>query len=178
MLPSEEISIRQATAVDTELLSTLGAQTFSDTFGPDNTPEDLAAYLAASFSPIQIASELSDPQAVFFIAELHGQTVGYAKILSGHTPPEVTAPNPIELVRIYSTREFLGRGVGAALMQACLRHAADLGFATIWLGVWERNLRAQAFYRKWGFSVAGTHSFLLGADLQTDYIMQRPLEGL
>jgi len=171
----EEISIRQAAAVDVALLSSLGAQTFSDTFGPDNTPEDMAAYLAASFSPAQIASEFADPGTTFLIAELHGEPVGYAKLFSGGTPPEITEPNAVELVRIYSTRAYLGRGVGSALMQACLHLAADLGFVTIWLGVWERNLTAQSFYRKWGFAVTGAHPFLLGSDLQTDLIMQRSL---
>jgi GNAT superfamily N-acetyltransferase len=90
-------------------------------------------------------------------------------------PPEVTAPHTIELVRIYSTRPFIGQGVGAALMQAALRFAADHAFQTIWLGVWDRNLRNQAFYRKWGFEIVGVHPFLLGSDLQTDFIMQRPV---
>jgi ribosomal protein S18 acetylase RimI-like enzyme len=168
------LTIRRATAADAALLVELGARTFADSFAADNTPEDMAAYLAASFNLPHLESELADPGAAFFIAAADtGEVVGYAKLLSGHTPPEITAPNAIELVRIYSTLPYIGRGVGSALMQACLRFAADRAFSTIWLGVWECNLRAQAFYRKWGFEVVNTHTFLLGSDPQTDYLMQR-----
>jgi diamine N-acetyltransferase len=167
------LTIRRATAADASLLAELGARTFADSFAAENTPEDMAAYLAESFNLPQIESELADPGAAFLIAESQGEVFGYTKLLSGHTPPEITAPNAIELVRIYSTQAYIGRGVGAALMQAVLRFAAEHAFSYIWLGVWERNLRAQAFYHKWGFEIVGTHSFLLGADLQTDFLMQR-----
>jgi diamine N-acetyltransferase len=170
------ILIRPADREDAALLASLGAQTFSDAFGADNTPENLAAYLAAAFSPAQLAAELADPTNDFLIAEIDGHPIGYAKLNAGDAPPEISAPHPIELVRIYSDHAYLGRGAGPALMQACLDLAAGRGFQSIWLGVWERNLRAQTFYRKWGFQIVGSHPFLLGADLQTDYIMLRRME--
>jgi diamine N-acetyltransferase len=169
------ILLRTATPSDAELLASLGARTFADTFAADNTPEDMAAYLAANFSPAQLAGELAVPTAIFLIAEIDTQTVGYTKLQFGEMPPEITAPRPIELVRIYSVRAHFGKGVGPALMQAALRFATDGAFQNIWLGVWDHNLRAQAFYRKWGFVIVGSHPFLLGSDLQTDYIMQRPV---
>jgi ribosomal protein S18 acetylase RimI-like enzyme len=81
--------------------------------------------------------------------------------------------NPVELVRLYVLREWLGRGVGEALMRACVDEARRAGHATIWLGVWERNGRAQAFYRKWNFRAVGEHVFQLGYDPQKDILMQR-----
>jgi diamine N-acetyltransferase len=174
-MQTSSIDIRHANLTDAPLLSSLGAQTFSDAFAAENTPENLAAYLAASFTPVQLSAELSDPSILLLLAEIAGDAVGYAKLFSGQMPPEISAPHPIELVRIYSTRAYFGRGVGPALIQACLDLAIQRGFQTIWLGVWERNLRAQSFYRKWGFQIVGSHPFLLGADLQTDYIMQRSL---
>jgi ribosomal protein S18 acetylase RimI-like enzyme len=169
------IDIRHANLSDAPLLASLGAQTFSDAFAAENTPENLAAYLAASFIPAQLSAELSDPSILFLMAEIAGEAVGYAKLFSGQMPPEIIAPHPIELVRIYSTRAYFGRGVGPALMQACLDLATQRGFQSIWLGVWERNLRAQSFYRKWGFQIVGSHPVLLGADMESDYIMQRAL---
>jgi ribosomal protein S18 acetylase RimI-like enzyme len=67
----------------------------------------------------------------------------------------------------------MGKGVGAPLMRACLEEAARRGYDAIWLGVWERNERAQEFYRKWGFEEAGTQAFQLGAEMQTDLLMQK-----
>lgn len=178
MTPKAEIHsqiVRRADANDAALLSSLGARTFSETFAADNSPENMAAYLAAAFNPEQQASELADPRASFHIAEINGAAVGYAMLRSGNAPESVTGDRPIELVRLYVSLESLGSGVGAALMQACTDDARQLGHDTIWLGVWENNLRAQAFYRKWNFVEVGTHVFQLGDDPQTDFLMQRPV---
>ncbi len=167
------IHIRYAMSADNTLLADLGASTFRDTFAADNTPEDMAAYLAAAFSPEKQAAELADPASVFMIAEMEGSVVGYARLKAGQPPAAITGLRPIEIVRIYARREWIGQGVGAALMQACLDEAAKRGHDTIWLDVWERNPRARAFYEKWGFVTVGTQTFQLGADLQHDLLMQR-----
>lgn len=171
-------TIRCGTLQDTELLADLGARTFSETFAGDNTPENMAAYLAAAFAPTQIAADLADPRCVVQIAEIDGVAVGYAMLRGGAAPEQVTGERPIELVRLYVSRDSLGSGVGAALMQVCLDEATRLGHQTLWLGVWEHNKRAQAFYRKWNLRVVGTHLFQLGDDPQTDLLMQRSIGTL
>ena len=168
-------TIRRGTLQDTELLAELGARTFAETFAVDNTPENMAAYLAAAFAPRQLAADLVDPRCVFLIAEINGTAVGYAMLRKGPVPEQVTGERPIELVRLYVSHESLGSGVGAALMQACIDEAKRGGQQTLWLGVWERNIRAQAFYRKWSFREVGTHPFQLGDDPQTDILMQRSI---
>lgn len=167
--------IRRGKAADAGLLAELGARTFSDTFAADNTPEDMAAYLASAFNPGQQAAELADPQCLFQIAETGGVALGYAMLRSGNVLDNVTDDNPIELVRLYVSQESLGSGVGAALMQACIVEAKKRGYRVLWLGVWEHNHRAQAFYRKWNFNEVGTHMFQLGDDPQTDILMQRSI---
>ena len=166
-------TIRSGTANDAELLSELGARTFSETFAVDNTAENMVAYLADSFNLTQQNAELSDPDSCFRIAELEGVAVGYSMLRSGNVPEGVTGDNPMEIVRLYVSKESIGTGVGAALMQDCLEESAKLGSRTLWLGVWEHNYRAQAFYRKWNFVEVGTHVFHLGDDAQRDLLMQR-----
>ena len=175
MHPTPGPVIRFARAVDADLLAELGARTFSETFAADNSAEDMAAYLALSFAPALQAAELADPDSIFLIAEVDGFAAGYAKLKSGEPPDGVTNGRPIELVRLYVSQEFLGRGVGAALMRVCLDEAQRQGYRTLWLGVWEHNHRARAFYRKWEFRDVGTHIFQLGADSQTDILMERPV---
>lgn len=170
-----KLIIRHGKADDAGLLAELGARTFSETFAAANTPEDMAAYLASSFSPEQQAAELADPHCLFQIAETNGLAVGYAMLRSGGELDSVTGDEPIELVRLYVSRESLGSGAGAALMQACIAESKHRGYKTLWLGVWEHNHRAQAFYRKWNFHEVGTHVFHLGEDLQTDILMQRSI---
>ena len=167
------VTIRRGTVADAGLLSELGARTFSETFATDNTPEDLAAYVATSFNVAQQTAELEDPASTFLIAEVDGRAAGYAKLHDGEPEKGVEGANPVELVRLYVSREWLGRGIGEQLMRACLDEARQAGHDTIWLGVWERNGRAQAFYRKWNFRTVGEHMFRLGSDLQRDLLMVR-----
>ena len=170
-----ELIIRRGEIQDAELLAELGARTFAETFAVDNTPENMAAYLAAVFTPQQLAADLVDPRCAFLIAETYGVAVGYAMLRSGAVPEQVAGEQPIELVRLYVSRDRLGSRVGAALMQACIDEAKRGGHQTLWLGVWEHNIRAQVFYRKWNFREVGTHLFQLGDDPQTDLLMERSI---
>jgi len=171
-----ELSIRSAGPDDASLLAELGARTFAETFAVENTAEDMAAYLAASFGPEIQAKELAESDSVFLIAEIDQNAVGYAKLNQGPSPAGVSTEQPIELVRLYVTQDCLGKGVGARLMQACLDEARRLGARVLWLGVWEHNFRAREFYRRWNFREVGTHVFQLGNDAQRDILMERDLE--
>jgi GNAT superfamily N-acetyltransferase len=168
--------IRHAGIDDACLLAELGARTFNETFADDNSAENMAAYLAEAFGQTQLIAELADEQSTFFIAEVDGIAVGYAKLHPGDAPEEVKGEKPLELVRLYVSQEWLGRNIGAALMRYCVDEASRQGCRTLWLGVWERNHRARAFYRKWDFLEVGTHIFQLGDDAQTDILMARPIE--
>jgi ribosomal protein S18 acetylase RimI-like enzyme len=170
-----ELSIRNATITDAKLLAELGARTFWETFAAGNTAEDMNAYLAESFHPAQQSAELSDHNTYFKIAEVDGVAVGYAMLRAGVALESISGENPIELVRLYVSKDSIGSGVGAALMRECLRESTAGGHKTIWLGVWEHNVRAQAFYRKWNFVEVDTHIFQLGDDAQRDLLMCRSL---
>jgi diamine N-acetyltransferase len=173
MVQKPDLTIRRASPDDAGLLTELGARTFSETFAADNTPEDVAAYLASSFNLEQQTSELADLAFTFLIAEVGGVAAGYAKLHAGEPAEGIEGAEPVELVRLYVSGEWHGRGVGEALMRACVDEARQAGHETIWLGVWERNGRARAFYRKWDFRAVGEHVFQLGSDPQTDILMER-----
>ncbi|NJL01753.1 MAG: GNAT family N-acetyltransferase [Spirulinaceae cyanobacterium SM2_1_0] len=169
------LTIRQATPTEAVRVAELAAQTFRETFAADNDPADMADYLATRFSPTQIATELADPAATFLLAAVGSTVVGYAKLQASAVPDPVSGDAPLELVRLYLRQAWTGRGYGRALMQACLDRARAEGYQTLWLGVWEHNHRARAFYQRWGFTAVGAHDFWLGRDRQTDLILQRAL---
>lgn len=171
------VHISYATASDAALLADLGAQAFREAFAdnPLNAPSDMAAYMATAFAPEVQARELADPNAIFLLAETGGEVVGYAKLLADSREEGITAARPIELVRLYALQKWVGRGIGAALMQRCLAEARDRDHDVMWLGVWEYNYRAQKFYEKFDFVRCGEHIFQLGQDAQTDWLMQRDL---
>jgi ribosomal protein S18 acetylase RimI-like enzyme len=102
----------------------------------------------------------------------------YAQVRHGSPPPPcVTGPKTFQLWRFYVDRPWIGRGIAQRLMAAARAEAEALGGETLWLGVWERNLRAMAFYRKCGFVDVGSHPYVVGNDPQTDRIMACRLRG-
>jgi GNAT superfamily N-acetyltransferase len=168
--------LRRATVADAPLLTRFAARLFEETFGPDNDPADMRAYLAGAFSEQRQTEELSDPNRVGWIAEdAVGEPIGYALLRRGSRADGVTADRPAEVQRIYSVREWHGRGVGNALMSACVDQARAWGCDVLWLAVWERNPRAITFYQKAGFEKVGRTTFKLGNDIQYDHVMARSL---
>ena len=171
------LTTRRATPADAALLASLGSTTFCDTFAAENTPADMSLYVATAFGEGVQARELADSRHTVFFAERAGDAVGYAMLRDGPAPVVIRDADAIEIARLYAAKPFVGAGVGAALMQRCLDESALRGRSTIWLGVWEHNARAIAFYRRWGFADVGTTDFLLGRDRQTDRIMARRVTG-
>ena len=176
--------VRPATIADAARLSRLGAATFRETFEGENTPDDMARYLAESFTPEKQAAEIADPAGTVLVAERgeasgdaegERELVGYVHLTSGPAPAAVQGPRPLELKRLYVARAWHGQRVAQALMDAAIDAARARGAGTLWLGVWERNPRAVAFYAKYGFTRVGEHTFTLGADAQTDWVLARPL---
>ncbi|HYP52820.1 MAG TPA: GNAT family N-acetyltransferase [Pyrinomonadaceae bacterium] len=171
------ISIRRATRDDATLLADLGERTFTEAFAGLCAAEDLEAYTSSAFTSARLAEELADAGAAFWVAEAGGEPAGYAKLHASETPPCVAGERPVELARLYVLRRWHGLGAAHALMRACVDEARGRGHRTMWLGVWEHNPRAQAFYRKWGFRRVGEHIFQLGSDPQTDWLMESDLEA-
>lgn len=169
------MNIRYGTTADAIMLSELGARTFYETFAKDNTAENMSAYLKASFSPDIQFVELSAVNNIFLIAEVENTPVGFAQLVLNSREGTLNGVRPMEIRRIYAVQEYLGKGVGSELMSACIQEARQKGCDSIWLGVWEKNQRAIAFYKKWAFQEVGTYIFQLGDDPQKDFILERML---
>jgi ribosomal protein S18 acetylase RimI-like enzyme len=167
------ITIRRAVDRDNIALAEFGARTFSDTFAEYNTAENMRAYLAMTFSPEKQARELINPDIQFFIAEHNGIIAGSVKLIEDSAPSCVTGTHPMEIARLYVDKAFLRAGIGSQLMERCFSQALLHRCDVVWLGVWEHNARALAFYRKWEFGIVGSHVFQLGDDPQIDLLMER-----
>ncbi len=162
---------------DAENLACIAWQSFYDAFAdhPKNAPDDMKSYMDEAFSTEALAQDLSEKDAIYFVAEIGDKMVGYAKIKQNSCEPCVSGTNPIELCRLYSLNEYIGKGIGKTLMLKCLEFAAENRHDFMWLGVWEFNFRAQDFYKKFGFEKCGEHVFQLGSDPQTDWIFERKI---
>jgi GNAT superfamily N-acetyltransferase len=166
-------AIRLATSSDAVLLAELAASTFRETFAPHNQSHDMALHEAEAYGPRQQGRELADPSIVTLLVEVAGKPAGYAQLRCGAAPACVGGEAPIELWRFYIAGDHHGQGIAQALMRRVETEAERLGARTLWLGVWEHNERAKAFYRRCHFADVGSHVFKIGTDAQTDRIMAR-----
>lgn len=173
----DDFAFRWASLDDAAKLTHAAATFFADTFGDANRPEDMTAYLSSAFSEDRQRDELADPNnRVLLALDLGGELAGYVHLRFGVRPGGTPLPNgdeerPVEIARLYAGRQWHGRGLGAQLMERCFTVCRDWGAGVVWLGVWEHNARAIAFYKKRGFQVIGEQSFLLGTDRQRDLVM-------
>ena len=170
--------VRRATIDDVDTLSAFGRRVFGQTFAPENAPEDLQAYLDSAYVAARQQEEISDPAIDTLLLEVRGDVIAFAQLRDGPGGDGVSGQRPLELWRFYVDFAWHGRGVAQTLMTSVEEAARARGAGTLWLGVWERNVRAQAFYRKQGFTVVGSQIFLLGSDPQRDLIMAKEIRRL
>jgi ribosomal protein S18 acetylase RimI-like enzyme len=171
-----DLRIRTAKPGDAAEIAEIGARTFRATYEAHNTPQNMAAYVAESFSPETILNELADPESAFLLAARGDANVGFAKVRRSEVPECVDGPNPIELERIYVDAGQQGGGIGASLLHAVIDYARNEGCGTVWLGVWERNTAARGFYENQGFRSVGHKTFAVGNEVQNDLVMSRRLD--
>lgn len=169
--------IRPGTAGDAEAFAALSARLFRETYRGLIADPVLEAYVAETFGPARQRAELEDPRATVLLAAGEGGALaGYALLHADERPwPDPFAPGErlVSLSRLYVDRAWHGTGVAAALMDAALGAAARHGAGRLWLAVWKENPRAIAFYRKRGFAVHGELPFVMGAEVQEDWLMAR-----
>jgi diamine N-acetyltransferase len=167
------ISTRYATIEDAEMIADLSRETFYDTFAAQNSAEDMDIFMNQVFTKEKLIEEVGEERHIFIIAETSDRVVGYAKLREGNNHEGLGDLPAIEISRIYSIKDVIGKGVGSTLMAECIRAAHEIGKRIIWLGVWEKNESAIRFYERWGFEKFAEHEFVLGNDIQTDWLMKK-----
>jgi len=143
--------VRKAHRCDAKQLAAIAEETFREAFAAASIPEDMALHCRTSYSEAIQAEEIANPNMVTLLCEQGGRLVGFAQLRWGKAPGCVVADAPGELQRLYVVRDCHGKGVAHDLMNACIDEMAIHRTDVVWLGVWERNPRAIAFYEKFGF---------------------------
>lgn len=174
------ISITPADIADAAELAQVAAATFPLACPPSSPPQDVAAFVAAHLSPARFDEYLADPSRTVLAARDNGAILGYAMLVRGVGVDEdvaaaVSLRPAMELSKMYVLADRHGAGVAGALMSRAISCATETGARCLWLGVNQQNQRAQRFYGKHGFTVAGTKTFTLGAHIEHDFVMVRPL---
>ncbi len=166
------IEIRQVNLADLTQLRSISMQTFIESFAHLNTADNMQKYLEDNLSIEKLTSELNDSNSEFYFALLNNKVIGYLKVNHAQAQTELHDKNSIEIERIYVLKEFQDRKIGQVLFDKAMSIAHEKNAEFVWLGVWEKNIRAINFYKKNGFIEFDKHIFKLGNDEQTDIMMR------
>ncbi len=168
-------SLVSCTTEDVDVLRALSIKTFYETFAAMNSAENMKTYLEQAYDRNKLLGELHNPNSQFFFLRADGAAAGYLKLNEAPAQTEIHDTLSLEIERIYISSGFQGKGLGQYMMEQALHIAEARQKRYVWLGVWEKNEKALGFYHKNGFYKQGTHSFCVGDDEQTDYIMRKDL---
>ncbi|MGG7620765.1 GNAT family N-acetyltransferase [Bacillus coreaensis] len=169
------INIKKCTLEDSHQLQEISYETFNETFKDQNSPENMKAYLESAFNLNQLVKELSNNSSEFFFVYFENEVAGYLKINTNDAQSEEMGDESLEIERIYIKNKFQKHGLGKYLLNQAIEIAMLRQKKNIWLGVWEQNENAIAFYQKMGFVQTGAHSFYMGDEEQKDFIMTKTL---
>lgn len=167
------LTLRFASPSDAELIADISQQTFYESFIADNRPEDMDKFLTEQFTRGKLMMEVGAKDHIFILAYDGEEIAGYVKLRDGKVPDTLDSAKALEVARIYCLKEKIGKGVGRLLMQKSVDIAKEKDKDTLWLGVWEKNTRAINFYYRWGFEKFDETDFLLGDDVQRDWLMKK-----
>jgi len=168
-------ALRPAAPSDAAALADLARTTFEETFGGLYPEADLEGFLAGAYAPSLQRQEIEDPRWRTWVLTQEDRLIGFAQLVLDCPLPGGEAATSAELRRIYVRRDALGAGHGRRLLAQVLAAARAAGNRTLWLGVWEHNDRAQAFYRSFGFTRVGEHVFQVGSCQDTDHLLSLDL---
>jgi ribosomal protein S18 acetylase RimI-like enzyme len=169
------IEIREAKANDIEELREVAISSYNDTFAAYNTPENMEAYFNDAYSLQNLTKELGEANSKLLLAIEHNRIVGFVRLRECDEVNDKLGNNTIELQRLYVLTEAQGKAVGKILLQSALQYAAEKKYEWMWLGVWERNFKAQKFYSQYGFEKFSEHTFWQGDDPQIDWLLKKKL---
>lgn len=170
------VIIRPATPADVFALQQLSIITFTNTYVAYNTPENMQLYINTYYNTERLLGELADTNMQYFLAYWGNELAGYIKLRTVDEPEELKGRRHIEIERIYVLTTLKGMKIGKQLIDYAVELARQQQYEIIWLGVWDQNAAAQAFYTKQGFTIFGEHLFVLGTEPQRDWLMKKELE--
>lgn len=148
---------------------------YTDTFADSNTPENLKAFFESTYNLPQLEREFHESGSKLYLALDETEVVGFVRLRQSNEVVSYLGENTIELQRLYVLTSAQGKSVGKLLMEQSLDYARTNKFEWIWLGVWEKNYKAQKFYERWGFERFSEHTFWMGDDPQVDWLLRKKL---
>jgi len=168
------IACRPATPADGAALAAMGRRCFVETFGAAYDEADLEIHLDRAFGPGGLPADLADPAVRVMMAQAAGEIAAYLKLAPMALPVD-HPPGALEIKQLYVLQPWQGAGVAQMLMDWAIGEARRDHAPALFLSVWAHNARAIAFYRRYGFVMAGQAPFTVGARTDMDPVMRLDL---
>jgi diamine N-acetyltransferase len=169
------IEIRDARIEDIPEIRQVAITTYQDTFAQFNTPDNMQTYFKQAYNLQTMSNEFHEVNAKLLLACEEKSILGFVRLRECDEVRHLLGDNTIELQRLYVHTNAQGKSIGKLLMEHSLNYASNKGYEWIWLGVWERNFKAQEIYKKWGFEKFSEHTFWQGNDPQIDWLLKKKL---
>lgn len=167
--------IKECSLDDLLALQKISSDAYHSTFSSMNTEANMKAYLEEAYHLDKLKKELQNEASFFYFIYQDNQLAGYLKLNESDAQTDIQDPSSLQLERIYVLSDFQGSGVGRCLMDQAIEVALKHGKSYVWLGVWEKNERALKFYEQNGFYPIGSHAFVMGNEVQRDYLLRKDL---
>ncbi|MER0122182.1 GNAT family N-acetyltransferase [Streptococcus sp. ZJ93] len=158
---------------DLPLLRKMAMQTFRETFGAFIKEADLEYFYTHDLALETLEKEWENPESAHYFVLHDGQPVGFLKVNWGEAQTEHELEDAFEIQRLYVLQSHQGYGLGKALFEFALEKAVAGQFTWAWLGVWEKNFKAQNFYFKYGFERFGEHEYVTGDTVDIDWLLKK-----
>lgn len=171
-------NIKKITLSEVSLLRELAMQTYRETFAESNSEALLQQYFKESLNIDELSAQLQNPHSEFYFiyASRNSEPVqlaGFLKLNISNAQTDINDPSALEVEKIYISKACLGKGLGKKMITFATQRAQLQSKKYLWLGVWESNFPAIAFYQKMGFEKFGEHPFNMGGDIQTDFLFKK-----
>ncbi|WP_019312911.1 GNAT family N-acetyltransferase [Streptococcus mutans] len=170
-----QVEIRKVNQDELSLLQKIAIQTFRETFAFDNTAEQLQNFFDEAYTLSALKLELADKESETYFILMSGKAEGFLKVNWGSSQTEQVLEDAFEIQRLYILKAYQGQGLGKQLFEFALERAQISGLSWVWLGVWEKNVKAQLLYAKYGFEQFSKHSFFVGNKVDTDWLLKKSL---
>lgn len=156
-------------------LRNISIQTYRETFAESNSEALMQQYFSDALTAEKLLQEINTIGTRFYFIYLRDQLAGFLKLNVDDAQSDDVDKNALEIERIYICKQSLRNGLGKHLMIFACDIALQEGKSSIWLGVWEGNATALAFYQAQGFYKIGEHPFDMGGEIQTDFLLMKDL---
>jgi diamine N-acetyltransferase len=167
------IKIVKATTDEVSAIQSISRATFYEAFELQNNPEDFKIFTDKAFALDKLTKEVHNPSSQFYFAKDADKVVGYLKVNLDDAQTEPEGNDALEIERIYVYQAYQGKSIGKSFLEQAYEIAKSQHKKYVWLGVWEHNVKAIAFYKSQGFEIFGSHEFVIGSDIQTDWMMKK-----